>query len=52
MEDEGYVSQVVDAYLIEVDSVDTKPPSTSWYLDFGASNYVSRDSSIFFFSTK
>ena len=47
IEDEGYTSQVVDPYLAKVNNVDTKPPSTSWYLDSGASNYITGDSFIF-----
>jgi hypothetical protein len=45
--DEGFASQVVNAYLAEVNSLDSNPTSSSWYLDSRASNYISGDKSVF-----
>ena len=45
--DEEFASQVVDAYLAEVNLVDSSTSSKAWYLDSGASNHVTRDSSVF-----
>jgi hypothetical protein len=46
MED-GFASQVVDVYLVEVNQLDTHSSSTSWYLDSRASNHISRDLIVF-----
>ena len=45
--DEKFASQVVDAYLAEVNLVDSSNFSKAWYVDSGASNHVTRGSSIF-----
>ena len=45
--DDDFASQVVDAYLTEVNLVDSSTSSKSWYLDFGDSNHVTGDSSGF-----
>ena len=42
-----FASQVIDAYFLVVNVVDSKLTSKAWYLDFGASNHVTSDSSIF-----
>ena len=47
MGDEEYASQVVDAYLTEVNLLDSRNPTKAWYLDSGASNHVTGDSSVF-----
>jgi hypothetical protein len=38
-----YASEVMDAYLAEINYVDTHHSSMSWYLDLKASNYVTRN---------
>ena len=45
--DEEYASQVVGAYLAEVNVLDSKISTKAWYLDSGASNHVTEDSSVF-----
>ena len=45
--DEDFASQVVDAYLAEVNLVDSSTSSKAWYLDSRASNQVTGDSSVF-----
>jgi hypothetical protein len=38
---------VIDAYIAEVNNVESKSASPSWYLDSGATNHVSGDSKLF-----
>ena len=45
--DDEYASQVIDAYLAEAYIVDSNNTSKPWYLDSGASNHVTGDSSVF-----
>ena len=45
--EEDFASQVVDAYLAEVNLIDSKTPHKAWYLDSSASNHVTGDPSIF-----
>jgi hypothetical protein len=46
-DDDISASQVVDAYLAEVNNIDSKFTTAPWYLDSGASNHVIGDSSVF-----
>jgi hypothetical protein len=45
--DDGFASQAVDAYLAEVNNLNTTASPASWYLDSGASNHILRDSTLF-----
>ena len=45
--EEEFASQVIDAYLAEANILDSNSLSKLWYLDFGATNYVSSDASVF-----
>ena len=42
--DDDFASQVIDAYLAEVNII---PPTKAWYLDSRAFNHVSRDPIVF-----
>jgi hypothetical protein len=43
----GFASKVVDAYLAEVNSLDSNPLFNSWYLDLGTLNHIYGDKFVF-----
>lgn len=42
-----FADQVIDACLVELNLCETPSHTPSWYLDLGATHYVSGDSSVF-----